>query len=194
VFVRSLFCFDMLLSSYNIYFFNFHMKGPQYVPHLKNVLEQEAAGQQMVVTAPMLLQDDNAGFLNKPVRGHDIRAWVNIIHGCNEHCTYCVVPGTRGMEQSRTMETVLQEIVDLGNAGYKEVTLLGQNIDAYGRDMVPKRTFAELLEFLNGNIPEKMRIRYVRSGLSWLCDVVCVEIFESSFYLESSHLLFIVSK
>jgi Uncharacterized protein family UPF0004/Radical SAM superfamily len=138
--------------------------GPQYVPHLKNVLEQVAAGQQLVATAPMLLQEqnDNTGLHSKPVRGHDVRAWVNVIHGCNEHCTYCVVPGTRGMEQSRTMEAVLQECLDLAATGYKEVTLLGQNIDAYGRDMVPKRTFAELLEFLNTNLPDKMRIRYVR--------------------------------
>jgi len=81
--------------------------------------------------------------------------------GCNEHCTYCVVPATRGMEQSRTMEAVLQECLALAQAGYKEVTLLGQNIDAYGRDMQPKRTFAELLTFLNANLPDKMRIRYV---------------------------------
>jgi tRNA-2-methylthio-N6-dimethylallyladenosine synthase len=138
--------------------------GPQYVPHLRNVLEQVAKGHQMVVTAPMLLQEhnDNIGLLNKPVRGHTVRAWVNIIHGCNEHCTYCVVPATRGMEQSRTMESILTECLDLASAGYKEVTLLGQNIDAYGRDMVPKRTFAGLLEFLNHNLPTKMRIRYVR--------------------------------
>jgi tRNA-2-methylthio-N6-dimethylallyladenosine synthase len=80
-----------------------------------------------------------------------------------EHCTYCVVPATRGTEQSRTMEHILQECLDLANSGYKEVTLLGQNIDAYGRDMVPKRTFGDLLEFLNHNLPPKMRIRYVTS-------------------------------
>jgi tRNA-2-methylthio-N6-dimethylallyladenosine synthase len=142
-------------------------QGPQYVPHLKNVLEHVAAGQQLVATAPMLLPDDNGGFLNKPIRGHSVRAWVNIIHGCNEHCTYCVVPATRGMEQSRTMDAVLEECLNLAAAGYREVTLLGQNIDAYGRDMVPKRTFAELLEFLNRNLPDKMRIRYVRFCFFW---------------------------
>ena len=92
------------------------------------------------------------------------RAWCNVIYGCNEHCTYCVVPATRGMEQSRPMEGILSECLDLVAAGYKEVTLLGQNIDAYGRDMVPKRTFADLLEYLNHHIPtDQFRIRYVTS-------------------------------
>ena len=144
--------------------------GPQYVPYLKNVLEKVAYGSQVVATSPMLLQQED--FMSKPVRGHDVRAWVNIIHGCNEHCTYCVVPATRGMEQSRTMENILQECLDLASKGYKEVTLLGQNIDAYGRDMVPKRTFAELLEFLDANIPEKMRIRYVTSHPRYFSDRV----------------------
>jgi len=144
--------------------------GPQYVPFLKNVLESVAMGQQVVATSPMLLQED-VGWA-KPIRGHTVRAWVNVIFGCNEHCTYCVVPATRGMETSRTMEAILQECLDLAEAGYKEVTLLGQNIDAYGRDMVPKRTFAELLEFLNNRIPTKMRIRYVTSHPRYFSDRV----------------------
>jgi tRNA-2-methylthio-N6-dimethylallyladenosine synthase len=147
--------------------------GPQYVPFLPNVLDQVMRGQahQVVVTEPMLLQED-IGW-NQPVRGHTVRAWVNIIHGCNEHCTYCVVPGTRGMEQSRTMENILQECLTLSQAGYKEVTLLGQNIDAFGRDMTPKRTFADLLEFLNANLPDpEMRIRYVTSHPRYFSDRV----------------------
>lgn len=144
--------------------------GPQYVPFLENVLESVEWGHQLVVTAPMLHQEDND--FAKPVRGHSVRAWVNVIHGCNEHCTYCVVPATRGMEQSRTMESILQECLGLAENGYKEVTLLGQNIDAYGRDMVPKRTFAELLEYLNANLPDKTRIRYVTSHPRYFSDRV----------------------
>lgn len=85
-----------------------------------------------------------------------------------------MVPATRGMEQSRTMEHILQECLDLAAHGYKEVTLLGQNIDAYGRDMVPKRTFAELLEFLNHNLPSGSieRIRYVTSHPRYFSDRV----------------------
>jgi tRNA A37 methylthiotransferase MiaB len=61
-----------------------------------------------------------------PVRGHDVRAWVNVIYGCNEHCTYCVVPATRGTEQSRSMEAILAECADLAARGYREITLIGQ--------------------------------------------------------------------
>jgi tRNA-2-methylthio-N6-dimethylallyladenosine synthase len=150
--------------------------GPQYVPFLENVLESVEWGHQVVVTAPMLHKEDND--FAKPIRGHTVRAWVNVINGCNEHCTYCVVPATRGMEQSRSMESILQECLGLVEQnGFKEVTLLGQNIDAYGRDMVPKRTFAELLEFLNANLPpdennKKTRIRYVTSHPRYFSDRV----------------------
>jgi tRNA-2-methylthio-N6-dimethylallyladenosine synthase len=146
--------------------------GPQYVPHLKNVLESVEWGHQVVATSPIIHQED----FGKPIRGHDLKAWVNIIHGCNEHCTYCVVPAVRGMEQSRPMENILKECRDLVKNGYKEITLLGQNIDAYGRDMVPKRTFYQLLEFLNTNLSssshKNIRIRHVTSHPRYFSDRV----------------------
>jgi len=143
--------------------------GPQYVPHLKNVLESVEWGHQIVATSPMIHQDKD---FSKPIRGHRIRAFVNVIMGCNEHCSYCVVPATRGMEQSRPVEAILEECLDLAVNGYKEVTLLGQNIDAYGRDMVPKRNFADLLIYLNANLPNDMRIRYVTSHPRYFADRV----------------------
>jgi tRNA-2-methylthio-N6-dimethylallyladenosine synthase len=165
--------------------------GPQYVPHLKNVLESVEWGHQVVATSPMVHQEDdylngnnnsnNNNSNNRPIRGHDVKAWVNVIYGCNEHCTYCVVPAVRGMEQSRPMEHILRECQDLvTNNGYREITLLGQNIDAYGRDMVPKRTFCDLLEFLNANLSSsssshnnnKVRIRYVTSHPRYFSDRV----------------------
>ena len=65
----------------------------------------------------------------------DICGWVNVIYGCNERCTYCVVPSVRGKEQSRLPEAIRLEMEGLAAQGYKEITLLGQNIDAYGRDL-----------------------------------------------------------
>jgi len=144
--------------------------GPQYVNRLADLLDDVSRGHQVVATDPTLLTED----LSRPIRGHKVRAWVNIIHGCNEHCTYCVVPGTRGVEQSRSMEHVLKECLDLASLGYKEITLLGQNIDAYGRDMTPKRTFADLLHYLNDHIPSGTieRIRYVTSHPRYFSDRV----------------------
>ena len=144
--------------------------GPQYVNRLDDLLDDVSRGHQVVATDPTLLSED----LSRPVRGHSIRAWVNVIHGCNEHCTYCVVPGVRGVEQSRSMESILQECCELAEAGYKEITLLGQNIDAYGRDMTPKRNFADLLHYLNDGIPDGTieRIRYVTSHPRYFSDRV----------------------
>jgi tRNA-2-methylthio-N6-dimethylallyladenosine synthase len=68
-------------------------------------------------------------------RDSSICGWVNVIYGCNERCTYCVVPSVRGKEQSRLPQAIKLEMEGLAAQGYKEITLLGQNIDAYGRDL-----------------------------------------------------------
>ena len=95
------------------------------------------------------------------VRDHPYKAWVNIMYGCDEFCTYCIVPYTRGKERSRRPEDILKEVQDLANAGYQEVTLLGQNVNAYGNDLKIDYTFADLLKDLNKiNIP---RIRFTTS-------------------------------
>lgn len=73
------------------------------------------------------------------------KAWVNIMFGCDEFCTYCIVPYTRGRERSRSKEDIIAEVKDLVNNGYTEVTLLGQNVDAYGKDLGPDYTFGDLL-------------------------------------------------
>ena len=95
------------------------------------------------------------------VRDHPYKAWVNIMYGCDEFCTYCIVPYTRGKERSRKPEDIIKEVQDLANLGYQEVTLLGQNVNAYGKDLGINYTFADLLKDLNKiNIP---RIRFTTS-------------------------------
>jgi tRNA-2-methylthio-N6-dimethylallyladenosine synthase len=105
--------------------------GPQHANRLDELLQQVFTGQQVVAIEESTILED----ITKPRRDSVVTAWVNVIYGCNERCTYCVVPGVRGQEQSRTPAAIRAEIQDLGQQGYKEITLLGQNIDAYGRDL-----------------------------------------------------------
>jgi tRNA-2-methylthio-N6-dimethylallyladenosine synthase len=79
-------------------------------------------------------------------RQNDFKAFVNISYGCNKFCTYCIVPYTRGKERSRDPEDILKECKSLVDAGYQEITLLGQNVDSYGKDRTDGYTFAHLLE------------------------------------------------
>lgn len=80
------------------------------------------------------------------VRNDQFKAWVNIMYGCDKFCTYCIVPYTRGKERSRKMEDILAEVNDLKAKGYQEITLLGQNVNAYGKDLAGDIDFATLLE------------------------------------------------
>ena len=84
---------------------------------------------------------------NIPVkRDSKYKAWVNIMYGCDKFCTYCIVPYTRGKQRSRLPEDIINEVKDLVKNGYKEVTLLGQNVNAYGKDLNIDYTMGELLE------------------------------------------------
>ena len=94
-------------------------------------------------------------------RASRINAWVNIIYGCDKFCTYCIVPYTRGKERSRKLEEIVKEVQKLKEDGYQEVTLLGQNVNAYGHDLKENVLFSDLLEAVaKTGIP---RIRFVTS-------------------------------
>lgn len=91
-------------------------------------------------------------------RDHKQKAWVNIMYGCDEFCTYCIVPYTRGKERSRRPEDIVREVENLAHEGYLEVTLLGQNVNAYGKDFTDIHyTFANLLADLNKVNIERIR-------------------------------------
>ena len=95
------------------------------------------------------------------VRANNYKAYVNIIYGCNKFCTYCIVPYTRGRERSRAKEDILKEVDELISLGYKEVTLLGQNVNAYGKDLYDNYTLGNLLEDIaKKDIP---RVRFMTS-------------------------------
>lgn len=94
-------------------------------------------------------------------RDSKYKAWVNIMYGCDKFCTYCIVPYTRGKQRSRLPEDIINEVKELVKDGYQEVTLLGQNVNAYGKDLDINYTMANLLEdTAKTNIP---RIRFVTS-------------------------------
>lgn len=88
-------------------------------------------------------------------------AWVNINYGCNNFCTYCIVPYVRGRERSRRPEDILAEVKGLLSNGYKEITLLGQNVNSYGKD-IEGASFASLLREI-GKLPGKFRLRFMTS-------------------------------
>jgi tRNA-2-methylthio-N6-dimethylallyladenosine synthase len=139
--------------------------GPQHANRLKDLLESVFAGNQVVATEEVHIFED----ITQPRRDSQVTAWVNIIYGCNERCTYCVVPNVRGVEQSRTPESIRAEIEQLARQGYKEITLLGQNIDAYGRDLpgsTPEgrhlHTLTDLLYYVH-DVPGIERIRFATS-------------------------------
>ena len=95
---------------------------------------------------------------NLPVRRvQNTKAWVNIMYGCDKFCTYCIVPYTRGKERSRLKEDILAEIDTLIEEGYKEVTLLGQNVNAYGKDLGIDYDFAKLLEDVSHKSIDRVR-------------------------------------
>ena len=96
------------------------------------------------------------------VREKGVKAWVSIMYGCNNFCSYCIVPYVRGRERSRDPQCVLQEVRELVEAGYKDITLLGQNVNSYGNDLNLGYDFADLLADID-KIPGEYLIRFMSS-------------------------------
>ena len=96
------------------------------------------------------------------VRQDKVKAWVSIMYGCNNFCTYCIVPYVRGRERSRKPEDILAEIRQLAAEGYRDITLLGQNVNSYGKDLAEPMDFADLLELVNA-VPGDFLIRFMTS-------------------------------
>mmetsp|Transcript_24202 Transcript_24202/g.67047 ORF Transcript_24202/g.67047 Transcript_24202/m.67047 type:complete len:681 (+) Transcript_24202:145-2187(+) len=159
--------------------------GPQYANRLSDFFEDIANGNQVIATEATHIMEDSS----KPRRQSKVCAWVNVIYGCNERCAFCIVPTTRGVEQSRPLESIVEEIESLVAEGYKEVTLLGQNIDAYGRDMAPKKRFSDLLKTA-GSVPGLKRLRFVTSHPRYMSLSVVDEILNTPTVCESIHIPF----
>lgn len=105
--------------------------GTHNIHRLPHLLQSAYFGKEMVVE---VWSKEGDIIENMPKKREGLRAWVNIMYGCDKFCTYCIVPFTRGKERSRKPEDVIAEVRDLARKGYKEITLLGQNVNAYGKD------------------------------------------------------------
>jgi tRNA-2-methylthio-N6-dimethylallyladenosine synthase len=139
--------------------------GPQHVNNLENLLGKVDLGNQVAATEETFISED----ITSARRESSICGWVNIIYGCNERCSYCVVPSVRGKEQSRYPNAIKSEIQKLADDNFKEITLLGQNIDAYGRDLPgttkegrKENTLTDLLYYIH-DVQGIRRIRFATS-------------------------------
>ena len=126
---------DLIFGTHNIY------KLPEYIETAmfsrEKVIEVYSQEGEIVENLPK-------------VRSHQFKAWVNIMFGCDEFCTYCIVPYTRGKERSRSKDEIIGEVKELVKQGYQEITLLGQNVNAYGKDFkTVDYTFGDLLSDLD---------------------------------------------
>ncbi|KIL35693.1 dimethylallyladenosine tRNA methylthiotransferase [Cohnella kolymensis] len=138
---------DMIFGTHNIH----------RLPHL---LQDAHFGKEMVVEVWSKEGDIIENLPKKRTEG--LRAWVNIMYGCDKFCTYCIVPYTRGKERSRLPEDVIAEVRDLARQGFKEITLLGQNVNAYGKDFADRNyRFGDLMDDIRKiDIP---RVRFTTS-------------------------------
>ena len=126
------------------------------IPHL---LSLEAGKQASAVREP-------AGLFPEDIAVHRdsrIRAWVGVMEGCDNFCAFCVVPFTRGRERSRHPDDILREVVTLRDGGYREITLLGQTVNSYGKKLQPPVSFAALLRRIDAVLGREVRVRFTTS-------------------------------
>src|SRR5690554_5782092 len=134
--------------------------GTHNLHRLPNLLEMVKQEKMMTIE----IWDKDRGLIPElpHQRGAKHKAWVSIIQGCNNYCTYCIVPYVRGRERSRPLKEIVSEVERLAAEGVKEITLLGQNVNSYGKDLEEKVDFADLLQELD-KIPGLQRLRYMTS-------------------------------
>ncbi len=166
--------------------------GPQHVNNLENLLERVDSGNQVIATEEKFISED----ITYARRESSICGWVNIIYGCNERCSYCVVPSVRGREQSRFPTSIREEINSLAENNYKEITLLGQNIDAYGRDLTggvneasENITLSDLLHYIH-DVKGLRRIRFATSHPRYFSKRLIQTCFELEKVCEHFHIPF----
>ena len=174
---------DLVFGTHNIY------ELPELIKRIEN--DEKVCA---ITNTPVVCDQNDFNIIRKK----SVNAWIPIIEGCNNFCTYCVVPFTRGRERSRRPEEIITEAKNIVKEGFKEITLLGQNVDSYGKDFKDENiTLANLLRELN-KIEGEFRIRFVTSYPSDItddlidaveeCDKVC-KYFHIPMQSGNSHIL-----
>ncbi len=137
--------------------------GTHKIYSLPAIIEKINLGEKICECEETNATEDSEAVKYNINRVKSVNAWIPITEGCNNFCTYCIVPYTRGRERSRQPETILKEVKDALNSGFKEITLLGQNVDSYGKDFKDKNyRLADLLQDVNA-IEGEFWIRFVTS-------------------------------
>lgn len=154
-------------------------------------------GTQNIYELPELIQKEGrvCAVREKPVgeadfniiRAQNLNAWLPIIEGCNNFCSYCVVPYTRGRERSREVEIILNEARNILKQGFREITLLGQNVDSYGKDLPDKPSLAYLLRELDA-LEGEFRIRFTTSYPTDITDELIETVKNASKICECFHI------
>lgn len=153
---------------------------------IEQLIERRARGRGKVVS----IDKNEKPEVNEdvvPYRTSYPNAWVNIMYGCNNFCSYCIVPYVRGRERSRDPELILDEVKSLVKAGYKEITLLGQNVDSYGSDRTDGVNFYSLLQEI-AKIEGKFRLRFMTSHPKDLSEEVIKLIADTPNFCNNIHL------
>lgn len=161
--------------------------GTAHVNNFSSILQNHLAGHGRAESVYDDLTIMPQEFEGSFVRKSSFAAWVPIMYGCNNFCTYCIVPYVRGRERSRSAEAICHEIEKAVAFGYKEFTLLGQNVNSYGKDRGEEEGFSKLLELVDA-IPGVERIRYMTSHPRDMSEAVVRTIAESQHICKNFHI------
>lgn len=161
--------------------------GTAHVNNFSSILQNHLAGHGRAESVYDDLTIMPQEFEGSFVRKSSFAAWVPIMYGCNNFCTYCIVPYVRGRERSRSAEAICHEIEKAVALGYKEFTLLGQNVNSYGKDRGEEEGFSKLLELVDA-IPGVERIRYMTSHPRDMSEAVVRTIVESQHICKNFHI------
>lgn len=161
--------------------------GTAHVNNFSSILQNHLAGHGSAESVYDDLAIMPREFEGSFVRKSSFAAWVPIMYGCNNFCTYCIVPYVRGRERSRGAEAICHEIEKAVALGYKEFTLLGQNVNSYGKDRGEEEGFSKLLKLVDA-IPGVERIRYMTSHPRDMSEAVVRTIAESQHICKNFHI------